>query len=257
MERPSESRPHESRPGQGGPDGSQDRESRSSENHPNENHSSESHSSESRQRESQSNESRQREGQHRDGQGWGTARMLPARRLVLAVDGHSMFYAQQKLGWFFDPRRLLVHASSQPGLELTSAFWYAGLKDPGDQRPFRDALTNLGFTVRTRPLRELGGGSHGEGEQRQYVRANLDVEIAVDLLLVAPRCDEVWLLSGSRDLDRLVEVLRAQGLRITVFSTEGMVARELRNAADRFVDLASLRGELGKADALQQPVFAR
>lgn len=22
---------------------------------------------------------------------------------VLAVDGHSMFYAQQKVGWFFDP----------------------------------------------------------------------------------------------------------------------------------------------------------
>ena len=186
----------------------------------------------------------------------GIARVQPARQLVLAVDGHSMFYAQQKLGWFFDPRRLLSHASSQPDLELASAFWYAGLKDPSDQRPFRDALTSLGFTVRTRPLRELGGG-HGEADQRQYVRANLDVEIAIDLLLVAPRCDEVWLLSGSRDLDRLVEVLRAQGLRITVFSTEGMVARELRNAADRFVDLASLRGELGKTEALQQPVFAR
>ena len=28
-------------------------------------------------------------------------------QLALAVDGHSMFYVQQKLGWFFDPRRLL------------------------------------------------------------------------------------------------------------------------------------------------------
>jgi uncharacterized LabA/DUF88 family protein len=79
-------------------------------------------------------------------------------QLSLAVDGHGMFYAQQKLGWFFDPRRLLAFAQTQDVLELGSAFWYAGLKDAADQRPFRDALTGLGFTVRTKPLRELGEG---------------------------------------------------------------------------------------------------
>ena len=208
-------------------------------------------------------------------------------QLALAVDGHSMFYAQQKLGWFFDPRRLLAYANRQPAMELGSAFWYAGLKDPTDQRPFRDALTSMGYTVRTRPLRELpsGGGEldqhrptdsrnpdsrnpdsrnpdsrHADsrhGEQRHYVRANLDVEIAIDLLCVAPRTDEVWLLSGSRDLDRLLEVLRAQGLRVTVITTDGMVARELRNAADRFVEMASLRQELEKSEAHHHPVFMR
>ncbi|MEB3322796.1 MAG: NYN domain-containing protein [Synechococcaceae cyanobacterium] len=179
---------------------------------------------------------------------------------ALAVDGHSMFYAQQKVGWFFDPRRLLELAGGDPGVQVGSAFWYAGLREPSDQRPFRDALTSLGFTVRTKPLRELGGGgagANGGPEQRQYTRANLDVEIAIDLMAVAHRTDELWLLSGSRDLDRLVEVLRARGLGITVISTDGMVARELRNAADRFVDLASLRPRLEKADALQPPVFSR
>jgi uncharacterized LabA/DUF88 family protein len=186
---------------------------------------------------------------------------------ALAVDGHSMFYAQQKVGWFFDPRKLLELAGEGEGVELGSAFWYAGLRDPTDQRPFRDALTSLGFTVRTRPLRELsgaggsgtggGGSAGGEAEGRHYARANLDVEIAIDLLVVAHRTEEVWLLSGSRDLERLVEVLRSRGLRIVLISTDGMVARELRNAADRFVDRASLRGRLERADALQAPVFSR
>jgi len=185
---------------------------------------------------------------------------------VLAVDGHSMFYAQQKVGWFFDPRRLLELAADGPEVHLASAFWYAGLKEPTDQRPFRDALTSLGFTVRTKPLREVGAGggataggagAGSEPEHRNYVRANLEVEIAIDLMAVAHRTDELWLLSGSRDLDRLVEVLRVRGLAITVISTEGMVARELRNAADRFIDLASLRAKLEKADAHQQPVFQR
>ncbi|MEB3262466.1 MAG: NYN domain-containing protein [Cyanobacteriota bacterium] len=185
-------------------------------------------------------------------------------KLVLAVDGHSMFYAQQKLGWFFDPKRLLKLACTQFDMELSSAFWYAGLKDSSDQRGFRYALTNLGYTVRTRLLRELPSqgddlrhSDHQPGDQRSYTRANLEVDIAIDLLTVAPRCDELWLLSGSRDLDRLVEVLRTQGLRITLMSTEGMVARDLRNAADRFVDLASLRSELERSEAQQAPVFAR
>jgi uncharacterized LabA/DUF88 family protein len=197
-------------------------------------------------------------------------------RRVLAVDGHSMFYVQQKLGWFFDPRRLLELAAAgrasaggalgwgaapgegrgigpETGHEIASAFWYTGLKDGADQRPFRDALTSLGFTVRAKLLRELGS----DPDQRQFARANLDVEIAVDLLTVAHRCEEVWLLSGSRDLERLVEVLRARGLRIVLMSTDGMVPRELRNAADRFVDLAGLRPQLEKAEAQQQPVFSR
>ncbi|MFM8276374.1 MAG: NYN domain-containing protein, partial [Cyanobium sp.] len=135
-----------------------------------------------------------------------------------------MFYAQQKVGWFFDPSRLLELAQRDPQVALDGAFWYAGLKDPNDQRGFRDALTSLGFTVRAKPLRELGS----DPDQRQFARANLDVEIAIDLLSVAHRCQEVWLLSGSRDLERLVEVLRARGLRIVLVSTEGMVARELR-----------------------------
>ncbi|NQV11193.1 MAG: NYN domain-containing protein [Cyanobacteria bacterium] len=167
-------------------------------------------------------------------------------RRCLAVDGHGMFYAQQKLGWFFDPRRLLELAREGPGVELGSAFWYTGLKDPSDQRPFRDALSSLGFTVRTKPLREFGNDS----EQRQFARANLDVEICLDLMTVALRSDELWLLSGSRDLERLVETLRTLGLKITLINSEGMVPRELRNAVDQFVDLSQLRSRLEKSEAL-------
>ncbi|MEN9542325.1 MAG: hypothetical protein RLZZ459_2416, partial [Cyanobacteriota bacterium] len=97
----------------------------------------------------------------------------------------------------------------------------------------------------------------GDPEHRQYARANLDVEIAIDLMAVAHRSDEVWLLSGSRDLERLLEVLRARGSRTVLMHTDGMVPRELRNAADRFVDLAALRLQLEKAEALQPPVFSR
>lgn len=174
-------------------------------------------------------------------------------RRVVIVDGHGMFYAQQKLGWFFDPRRLLELATADAGVELDGAYWYTGLKDPADQRPFRDALTSLGFTVRSKPLREFGA----DPDHRQFARANLDVEICLDLMLVAHRLDEVWLLSGSRDLERVVETLRAKGIRITLLNADGMVPRELRNAVDVFLDLADWRKQLEKAEAVQAPVFQR
>ena len=45
--------------------------------------------------------------------------------------------------------------------------------------------------------------------------------------------------------------LRARGLKVVLMSTDGMVPRELRNAADRFVDLADLRSQLEKHEGLQ------
>jgi len=61
-------------------------------------------------------------------------------RLSIFVDGNNMFYAQQKNGWFFDPRRVLRYFTQDPEIMLVNAFWYTGLKDPQDQRGFRDAL---------------------------------------------------------------------------------------------------------------------
>lgn len=177
---------------------------------------------------------------------------MAVMRLALAVDGQGMFSVQQKLGWFFDPRRLLAHAHEQPNVQISSAFWYLGLKEATDQRPFRDALTSLGFTVRVKPMRELSA----DGDQRQFARANLDLEMAIDLMAVAHRTDELWLLSASRDLDRLTEVLRIKGVKVVLIGADGMVPRELRNAVDHFIDLSDLRLQLEKGDA-PQPLLGR
>ncbi len=67
-------------------------------------------------------------------------------RMSIFVDGNNMFYAQQKNGWFFDPKRVLEYfRKEQIDTVLINAFWYTGLKDPQDQRGFRDALISLGY----------------------------------------------------------------------------------------------------------------
>lgn len=164
-------------------------------------------------------------------------------RLSIFVDGNNMFYAQQKNGWFFDPRRVLEYFNKLEA-KLINAFWYTGLKDPQDQRGFRDALISLGYTVRTKILKEYYDDVSGRYSQK----ANLDIEIVVDMFNTVDQYDEVVLFSGDGDFERAIELLRSKNTHITVVSTEGMIARELRNATDQYVDLNDIRDKIEKVE---------
>ncbi len=155
-----------------------------------------------------------------------------------------MFYAQQKNGWFFDPRRVLEYFTKDSEVTLMNAFWYTGLKDPQDQRGFRDALISLGYTVRTKILKEYYDDNSGRISQK----ANLDIEIVVDMFNTVDQYDRVILFSGDGDFERAIELLRSKNTHITVVSTEGMIARELRNVTDRYIDLNDIRPEIEKTD---------
>jgi uncharacterized LabA/DUF88 family protein len=47
----------------------------------------------------------------------------------------------------------------------------------------------------------------------------VDIELAVDVLELAPRLDHVVLFSGDGDFRRLVEAVQRRGVRVTVVST--------------------------------------
>jgi uncharacterized LabA/DUF88 family protein len=65
--------------------------------------------------------------------------------------------------------------------------------------------------------------------------------------------DRVILLSGDGDFERAIELLRSKNTHITVVSTEGMIARELRNATDRYIDLNDIREQIEKTDEKTEP----
>ncbi len=160
------------------------------------------------------------------------------------VDGNNLFYAQQKHGWFFDPRKILEYFTREQHIRLVNAFWYTVLKDHQDQRGFRDALISLGYTVRTKFLKEYYDDNSGRYSQK----ANLDIEIVIDMFNTVEQYNRVVLFSGDGDFERAIELLRSKNTHITVVSTEGMIARELRNVSDQYIDLNSLRSEIEKSD---------
>ncbi len=169
--------------------------------------------------------------------------MRNAARVSIFIDGNNMYYAQQKNGWFFDPRKILEYFRNQDEV-LVNAFWYQGIEHVGDKRAFLDALINIGYTVRTKLTKQFTDLESGRTSQK----ANLDVEIVIDMFNTVEMYDHAILFSGDGDFERAVELLRSKNTRISVVATEGMVARELRNAADKYIDLNELKSNIIKTD---------
>ncbi len=113
----------------------------------------------------------------------------------------------------------------------------------GALRPLIDWLDYNGFTVVKKPARE-----QFDAQGKRRIKGNMDVDMAVDILELAPRLDHVVLFSGDGDFRRLVEAVQRKGARVTVVSTlrasQPVLADELRRQADQFVDLADAASEL-------------
>ncbi|MBM3324868.1 MAG: NYN domain-containing protein [Calditrichaeota bacterium] len=177
-------------------------------------------------------------------------------RVSIFVDGANMFYTQKRgLGWFFDPAKLLKTLKGED--ELADAFWYMGVKSTPESRDenFLRFLAYAGYTVRTKQLKTIFDSETGETIQK----ANLDIEIAMDMFNTVENYDKAILLSGDGDFERALELLRSRGKRICVVSTHNWIATELRMAVgSHYIDLQDLRPliertERGRESGADQP----
>ncbi len=173
--------------------------------------------------------------------------------VAVFVDGANLYYAQRDhLGWWVDPRRLL-HWADELGT-VTDALYYLGDEEVpgGTYASFLRALPRLGYSLVTKPVKTQIGPN---GEVRK--KANLDVEIVLDMFTMLDSFDLAVLVSGDGDFRRPLDLLRTRGKRFLVLSTDGVVARELREIAGRhFVDLQEIRSNverLGVASKAPDP----
>ena len=85
---------------------------------------------------------------------------------------------------------------------------------------------------------------------RRKIKGNMDIELTVDAMELAPRIDHIVIFSGDGDFRPLVESLQRQGVRVSVVSTirsqPPMIADELRRQADNFIELEELRNVIGR-----------
>ncbi|MGI9168983.1 MAG: NYN domain-containing protein [Caulobacteraceae bacterium] len=179
----------------------------------------------------------------------------PTDRLALFIDGANLHSAAKSLGFDIDYKKLLDEFRKR-GL-LIRAYYYTAVVENEDYSPIRplvDWLDYNGFTMVTKSAREFT-----DREGRKRWRGDMDMEIAVGMMELSPRCDHMVLFSGDGDFRPLVEAVQRQGVRVTVVSTvksqPPMASDDLRRQADSFVDLADLTDIIGRPARDRLPRF--
>lgn len=170
----------------------------------------------------------------------------PTERIALFIDGANLYSTARALNADLDFRKLVEMYRAQA--VLVRAYYYTAVIEGEEFSPIKplvDWLDYNGFTVVTKPVKRF---TDAQGHSR--TKGNMDIEIAVDMLELAPRVDHMVLFSGDGDFRRLVEAVQARGVRVTVVSTmktqPPQIADELRRQADSFVDLNDLLPEIGR-----------
>ncbi len=173
-------------------------------------------------------------------------------RLAIFVDGTSLFYAVSQLGIEIDYIKLLCQLTD--GATLLRAFFYTGVETINEkQQRFLMWMRHHGYRVVTKEVVQQPDGSK---------KANLDVEIAVDLMKLAPFYDTAMLVSGNGELAYAVDAISYRGVRVELVSLRSMTSESLLNVCDRYVDLESIKEDIQKTrgisecKTIKQPLLA-
>lgn len=165
----------------------------------------------------------------------------PQERLALFIDGANLYSAARALGFDIDYKKLLTEFSKK-GI-LVRAYYYTALLEDREFSPLRplvDWLDYNGYTLITKSVREFT-----DAAGRRKIKGNMDIEISVDMMELAPSVDHIVLFSGDGDFRRLVESVQRRGRRVSVVSSlrtqPAMVSDDLRRQADHFIELVDLQ----------------
>lgn len=157
-------------------------------------------------------------------------------RVAIFIDGSNLFYAALHLGIEIDYTKLLCCLTGNA--RLLRAFFYTGIDRTNEkQQGFLLWMRRNGYRVVTKDLIQFPDGSK---------KANLDVEIAVDMMLLADHFDTAILVSGDGDLACAVDAVTYRGVRVEVVSLRSMTSDSLINVADCYIDLDSIKQNIQK-----------
>ncbi len=171
-----------------------------------------------------------------------------SKNVAMFVDVANMYYAARGQDVDVDYVALLKHATK--GRDLIRAYAYTGLDPENEnQRKFIDFLGKNGYKPVVKDIRKFGDGR---------MKANLDIELVVDLFRLADRMDIAVIVSGDGDFAPAIRALQDKGVRCEVISFKPNTSSDLVAVADEFMDImkvASISRKEGRAlrDSMSAP----
>ncbi|HEV7199440.1 MAG TPA: NYN domain-containing protein [Candidatus Limnocylindria bacterium] len=149
-----------------------------------------------------------------------------SKNVAVFVDVANLYYAARGQDVDVDYVALLKHATK--GRDLIRAYAYSGLDPENEnQKKFLDFLGKNGYRVVAKDIRKFGDGR---------VKANLDIELVVDLFRLADRMDVAVIVSGDGDFAPAIRALQDVGVRCEVISFKPNTSSDLFAVADEFHD---------------------
>jgi uncharacterized LabA/DUF88 family protein len=170
-------------------------------------------------------------------------------RVAVFIDGNNLFHAARFHNIDIDYNKLLRLLLGDG--RLLRAFFYTGV-DAGAERQqgFLLWMRRNGFRVVQKELKTFYDGTR---------KANLDVEIAVDMLSLAGRYDTAVLVSGDEDFVYAINAVAYKGCRVEVAGFRSNTAPRLIDVADFFIDLGDIadlvRKDISQGGEYEVPSF--
>jgi uncharacterized LabA/DUF88 family protein len=159
--------------------------------------------------------------------------------VAIFIDGNNLFHAARSAGVEIDYAKLLNYLRGES--PLLRAFFYTGVDERAErQQGFLLWMRRNGYRVVQKELKTFPDGTK---------KANLDVEIAVDMLSLAGHYDTAILVSGDEDFAYAINVIAYKGVRVEVVGFRSNTSPRLIDVADRFVDFDGIINEVCKAES--------
>jgi uncharacterized LabA/DUF88 family protein len=167
-----------------------------------------------------------------------------AKNIAIMIDGANFYETAKRLNFVIDYKRLLLTFERY---DIHCASFFTGLNPQHDGiHSMVQWMENNGYRAYTKIFT-----SHTNDSGIVKRKANMDVEIAVECMLVASRVDEVHLFTGDGDFTYLVKAMQHDGAKVVVYSSRvaNMCSEMLRRQADNFVELDHIKHDLSRIAA--------
>jgi uncharacterized LabA/DUF88 family protein len=159
-------------------------------------------------------------------------------KITIFIDGNNLFHAARAVGVEIDYAKLLNFLRGNS--DLLRAFFYTGVDEKAErQQGFLLWMRRNGYRVVEKELKTYADGTK---------KANLDVEIAVDMLSLADKYDTAVLVSGDEDFAYAINAVAYKGVRVELAGFRANTSPRLIDVADQFIELDSHVEEITKQD---------
>ena len=154
------------------------------------------------------------------------------------IDNNNLYNCLKQMGIEPDYKALLVELTPETG--KTQIKLYDGAFS--NQKHKYTQLKNLGYQVFTFPIIKRG--------KDKFKTVGDDVQLAIDMVKDVKSGDRVILITGDGDLFPAVKEIKQRNVNVTLIAKNSSVNRDLRNLADEFISLDSIKYDIAKHSKL-------